>query len=272
MCTNCRGAGAGHARRATRADAVVSVSDDLGDYLRDVMARVERHGDSERHRRRRLSSQAAASRQALRLFSISRLVPRKNIHVLIAAVEQLVSEGAADLAGHRRHRPEKERIDGSRQQSPGVVRFVGFIDEPRKRGLLSETDVFVQLSTREGLSIAALEALASGVPCVVSNIPGVREPITPGQTRAGTSTIPRTSRASSRRSERAGRPRPTGGDEADLPRRGLGAIFFAGDVRELLERLHRSGEGPSVSGGADADTRCSSPAPPASSDRRYAGG
>ena len=62
------------------------------------------------------------------------------------------------------------------------MRFVGFIDEARKRSILSDTDVFVQLSTREGLSIATLEALASGVPCVVSNLPGVREPITPGQT------------------------------------------------------------------------------------------
>jgi glycosyltransferase involved in cell wall biosynthesis len=47
---------------------------------------------------------------------------------------------------------------------------------------LSQTDVFVQLSIREGLSIATLEALASGVPCLVSDLPGVREPITPGQT------------------------------------------------------------------------------------------
>ena len=62
------------------------------------------------------------------------------------------------------------------------MHFIGFIDEARKRSILSETDVFVQLSIREGLSIATLEALASGVPCVVSNLPGVREPITPGRT------------------------------------------------------------------------------------------
>ncbi len=42
--------------------------------------------------------------------------------------------------------------------------------------------MFVQLSIREGLSIATLEALASGVPCLVSNLPGVREPIDAGET------------------------------------------------------------------------------------------
>jgi glycosyltransferase involved in cell wall biosynthesis len=110
------------------------------------------------------------------------LVPRKNIHVLIAAVEQLVKEGAEISLVIAGTGPEKERIERLAQQSAGTVRFVGFIDEARKRTLLSEADVFVQLSTREGLSIATLEALASGLPCVVSDIPGVREPITPGHT------------------------------------------------------------------------------------------
>jgi glycosyltransferase involved in cell wall biosynthesis len=122
------------------------------------------------------------SRPALALFSVSRLVPRKNIHVLIAAVERLVKEGAPlslTIAGTG---PEEERIRRLAQQSAGSVRFIGFIDEARKRSILAETDVFVQLSIREGLSIATLEALASGVPCVVSNLPGVREPIADGRT------------------------------------------------------------------------------------------
>jgi glycosyltransferase involved in cell wall biosynthesis len=165
----------------TRADVVVSVSEDLGDYLRNQM-RVPRvtvipNGVDvdEFH-------PAQASRPALTLFSISRLVPRKNIHVLIAAVEQLVSEGAALSLVIAGTGPEEERITRLADQSKGAVRFIGFIDEARKRSILSDTDVFVQLSTREGLSIATLEALASGVPCLVSNLPGVREPISPGQT------------------------------------------------------------------------------------------
>jgi glycosyltransferase involved in cell wall biosynthesis len=165
----------------TRADVVVSVSEDLGDYLRNQMGvprvTVIPNGVDvdEFH-------PAHAARAALTLFSISRLVPRKNIHVLIAAVDQLAREGAPLSLVIAGTGPEEERIRRLADQSSGAVRFIGFIDEARKRSILSDTDVFVQLSTREGLSIATLEALASGVPCVVSNLPGVREPITPGQT------------------------------------------------------------------------------------------
>jgi glycosyltransferase involved in cell wall biosynthesis len=165
----------------TRADAVVSVSHDLARYLTDEMrlrnvtvipngVDVDQFHPGDR---------AAAD---LVLFSISRLVPRKNVDVLIAAVEQLVREGTALSLIVAGTGPEEERIRRLSERLPGIVRFVGFVDESRKRQILSEVDVFVQLSIREGLSIATLEALASGVPAVVSDLPGVREPITVGET------------------------------------------------------------------------------------------
>jgi 1,4-alpha-glucan branching enzyme len=165
----------------TRADAVVSVSHDLAQYMQDAMrvpkVTVIPNGvDVDQFR------PGTRSGEGLVLFSISRLVPRKNVDVLIAAVAQLHREGAPlslIIAGTG---PEEDRIRQLAAGHPGVVEFVGFIDEERKRAILSGTDVFVQLSTREGLSIAALEALASGVPCAVSDLPGVREPITAGET------------------------------------------------------------------------------------------
>ena len=165
----------------TRADVVVSVSCDLGDYLVGEMkvpnVTVIPNGvDVE------LFRPGPASERALTLFSVSRLVPRKNIDVLIAAVEALTGEGAPLSLVIAGTGPEEDRIRGLAERLPGRVTFLGFIDEARKRELLSQTDVFVQLSIREGLSIATLEALASGVPCLVSDLPGVREPITPGQT------------------------------------------------------------------------------------------
>lgn len=165
----------------TRADVIVSVSQDLGDYLRNVM-RVPRVVVIPNGVDVGQFQPGTQSRPGLTLFSISRLVPRKNIHILIAAVEQLASEGAPITLVIAGTGPEEERIRRLAEQSAGVVRFIGFIDEARKRRILSEIDLFVQLSIREGLSIATLEALASGVPCVVSNLPGVREPITAGET------------------------------------------------------------------------------------------
>ena len=164
-----------------RADAVVSVSHDLAQHLQREMGvanvTVIPNGiDVDQFR------PGDTTGTAVTLFSVSRLVPRKNIHVLIAAVEQLVNEGAELSLVIAGTGPERERIERLAQQSAGSVRFVGFIDEARKRQLLSEANAFVQLSTREGLSIATLEALASGLPCIVSDLPGVREPITPGYT------------------------------------------------------------------------------------------
>jgi glycosyltransferase involved in cell wall biosynthesis len=164
-----------------RSDVTVSVSEDLGAYLQGRMGirnvTVIPNGvDVDQFH------PGEPPRGALTLVSISRLVPRKNIDVLIAAVGQLATQGTAlslTIAGTG---PEEERIRKLAALLPGTVRFVGFIDEAGKRSLLRETDVFVQLSIREGLSIATLEALASGVPCVVSDLPGVREPITPGET------------------------------------------------------------------------------------------
>jgi len=165
----------------TRADAVVSVSLDLADHLRSVMkvpnVTVIPNGVEVAD-----FAPGPGSDTTLRLFSVSRLVPRKNVHVLIEAVRRLAAEGAPLLLRIAGTGPERDRIRQMAAESGGCVEFVGFIDEPRKREILTDTDLFVQLSTREGLSIASLEALASGVPCVVSDLPGVREPVDAGQT------------------------------------------------------------------------------------------
>jgi 1,4-alpha-glucan branching enzyme len=164
-----------------RADAVVSVGRDLAEYLRTSMGVsnviVIPNGIPVE-----TFTVGRSKGPGVSLLSICRLVPRKNILVLIDAVERLIGEGhdlSLVIAGTG---PEKEAIERRAARAPDAIRFVGFIDEAEKRRLLIDADVFVQLSTREGLSIAAIEALASGVPCVVSDLPGVREPIDAGVT------------------------------------------------------------------------------------------
>lgn len=166
-----------------RADAIVSVSRDLATHLLERLGvgriTVVPNGvDTQLFRPVR-----RARSDTVTLLSISRLVPRKNITVLIAAVHALAKEENLPVrllvAGTG---PEARQIARLAERSAGTVQFLGPVDEQRKRELLAEADAFVQLSVREGLSIATLEALASGLPCVVSDLPGVREPVVSGET------------------------------------------------------------------------------------------
>jgi glycosyltransferase involved in cell wall biosynthesis len=165
-----------------QADAVVSVSADLANHLSERLGiqrvtAIPNGVDTDLFR-----PLPRPPTEKVTLVSISRVVPRKNIHVLIEAVQTLVAEGERDLelviAGTG---PSQDEVARLAARSP-ATRFLGFVDEGQKRELIAHSDAFVQLSVREGLSIATLEALASGVPCVVSDLPGVREPITPGVT------------------------------------------------------------------------------------------
>lgn len=165
-----------------QADAIVSVSADLATHLTERLrvgpvTAIPNGVDTDL-----LRPEPHPPSDVVRLVSISRVVPRKNIDVLVTAVQRLAREGERRLellvAGTG---PSEGDIARLCEGSP-ATRFLGFVDEARKRELLAEADLFVQLSVREGLSIATLEALASGVPCIVSDLPGVREPITPGET------------------------------------------------------------------------------------------
>ncbi len=56
------------------------------------------------------------------------------------------------------------------------VTFTGYIDDPeRVRELLCSSKIFVFPSRREGFSNAVLQAMATGLPCVLSDIPALRE-------------------------------------------------------------------------------------------------
>ena len=61
----------------------------------------------------------------------------------------------------------------------GVINFTGYKDNIRE--LLSNLDLFLFTSHREGLSVAVLEALSSGLPIIATNIGGINEQINIGK-------------------------------------------------------------------------------------------
>ena len=55
------------------------------------------------------------------------------------------------------------------------VSFWGFVPEDEKRSIYSMCDVYVMPSVSEPFGISALEAMASGTPCIISKNSGVSE-------------------------------------------------------------------------------------------------
>ena len=103
----------------------------------------------------------------------ARFSPEKGVDVLLQAARQ------------RRHMTFLIAGDGPlfRPLSQGVppnVTLLGRLDDVRP--LLAAADVFAMPSRREGQGIAALEALASGVPVAASRVGGLAEMLTDGDT------------------------------------------------------------------------------------------
>lgn len=107
-----------------------------------------------------------------------RLTVAKGLHVIADAFDALCASGAnarLQLVGvfeHQEH-PAQERLRGLAERWPGRVVFGGVVTEPWS--FLASCDAYVSASTREGLPNAVLEAIAAGLPCVLSDIDGHRE-------------------------------------------------------------------------------------------------
>jgi glycosyltransferase involved in cell wall biosynthesis len=87
---------------------------------------------------------------------------------------RLVLVGSGPLERELRQRVHRDGLDGH-------VTFTGIRDDVAQ--LLPAFDVFVLSSRHEGLSLALLEAMAAGVPCVATRVGGVPEAL--GDGRAG---------------------------------------------------------------------------------------
>jgi glycosyltransferase involved in cell wall biosynthesis len=124
-----------------------------------------------------------ASRSApLRLICVARLIERKGQHHLIQAFQQLCTQGfdaRLDLVGAGDARQNFQAL----ADHLGVgerVRFLGYIPREEISKYYAAADVFVLASYNEGMSVATLEAMASGLPIVVTRTGGTTELVVEG--------------------------------------------------------------------------------------------
>jgi glycosyltransferase involved in cell wall biosynthesis len=82
------------------------------------------------------------------------------------------------IVGEGEQRAALELAVRARQMS-GYVTFTGYRSDVRE--LYKTMDLFLFTSHREGLSVAIIEALASGLPIVATDVGGIREQVKNGQ-------------------------------------------------------------------------------------------
>jgi glycosyltransferase involved in cell wall biosynthesis len=110
------------------------------------------------------------------LLYVGRISKEKNLDVLVSAWERLRGTGLAlAFVGDGPYLAEL------RQKVPDAI-FTGYLGGEELAGAFASADVFVFPSTTDTFGNVVIEALACGLPCVVSDVGGPKDLIEPGAT------------------------------------------------------------------------------------------
>lgn len=118
----------------------------------------------------------AAEKEKIILY-VGRLVPEKGVDVLLGAMPSVLNshpEAKLVVVGEGYYKEELMRIAGQLNIFP-KVHFTGYVDDETLKRLYKCASVAVFPSLYEPFGIVALEAMASGVPVIVSDVGGLSE-------------------------------------------------------------------------------------------------
>jgi len=124
-----------------------------------------------------------AGRQGpVQLLFVGRLVPYKGADILLDAVGRLPAARRGQIqltvVGDGPERPSLE-AQVECLGLAGAVHFVGWVEQQQTKEYYAQADLFCFPSIREFGGAVVLEAMASGLPCLVADHGGIAEYVTP---------------------------------------------------------------------------------------------
>lgn len=112
-----------------------------------------------------------------RILFIGRITKIKNLKNLIKALEgthiglDIIGEGDSDFKSELIALIQKLQVD---------IRLIGSIHNHTLPWYINKYSIFILPSLREGMPKTLLEAMACGIPCIGTDVPGINEVITEG--------------------------------------------------------------------------------------------
>lgn len=114
------------------------------------------------------------------LISVGELNDNKNHEVIIRALSEIEDDSVKYIiCGHGELKEYLEKIIIDKNLK-GRVKLLGYRDDIKE--LLHMSDVFAFPSKREGLGLAAIEAMAAGLPLITSCVGGIKDYTEQGMT------------------------------------------------------------------------------------------
>lgn len=179
-------------RRAARdANFFTTVSDNLKQYFVEELGILEKsievvlNGvDTKRfspdNGKGRLNELLPSTNKGKILISVGRLTEAKDQESLLIAIKKLVQNGVDIFLALVGEGELRSRIEGSIEQLGLGQRVFLLGNRTDVHELLPDATMFVLSSRREGLPMVLLEAMASGLPVVSTNVGGIPEVIKDG--------------------------------------------------------------------------------------------
>ncbi len=115
---------------------------------------------------------------------LGRLVPYKNVDIVLTAIAKLRDEGvqARLLVAGRGTEDAALRSMAAALRLGGLVDFLGFIDDDDKDTLYGRAWANVLVSDKEGWGLSIFEAASVATPSIVAEAPGLRDAVRHGVT------------------------------------------------------------------------------------------